>query len=228
MMAAIFTVSTFVATLFCVFLMASATEVVELTDSNFEHLTQASTGATTGDWLVAFSAPWCGHCKHLVPTWEEVAMELKGEVNVAKVDAIANSNLASRFSIRAFPMLKFFHQGSMYDYRGPRNAEQLLEFARGGYKNMPSAPVPVPPTFLGKIKLQLDEVTEGLQALCYQIVREVQAVYKGERPIDTPFIVMMTVIFLFFGVIVLSFAALFTGPVAPNGKRAKQSTKKNN
>jgi hypothetical protein len=93
---------------------------------------------------------------------------------------------------------------------------------------MPSAPVPVPPTFLGKIKLQLDEVTEGLQALCYQIVREVQAVYKGERPIDTPFIVMMTVIFLFFGVIVLSFAALFTGPVAPNGKRAKQSTKKNN
>lgn|SRR6056297_2023004 len=31
---------------------------------------------------------------------------------------------------QAFPMLKFFHQGSMYDYRGPRNAEQLLEFAR--------------------------------------------------------------------------------------------------
>lgn len=31
---------------------------------------------------------------------------------------------------QAFPMLKFFHQGSMYDYRGPRNVEQLLEFAR--------------------------------------------------------------------------------------------------
>jgi hypothetical protein len=28
-----------------------------LDDSNFEHLTQASTGATTGDWFVKFYAP---------------------------------------------------------------------------------------------------------------------------------------------------------------------------
>lgn len=57
-----------------------------LDDSNFEHLTQAATGATTGDWFIKFYAPWCGHCKRLVPAWNELATEVKGRVNVAKVD----------------------------------------------------------------------------------------------------------------------------------------------
>ena len=34
-------------------------EVVKLTDATFEELTQAATGATTGDWVVMFYAPWC-------------------------------------------------------------------------------------------------------------------------------------------------------------------------
>lgn len=38
--------------------VSGASEVVTLDDSNFEHLTQAATGATTGDWFVKFYAPW--------------------------------------------------------------------------------------------------------------------------------------------------------------------------
>ena len=33
-------------------------DVVELDEGNFEHLTQISTGATTGDWFIKFYAPW--------------------------------------------------------------------------------------------------------------------------------------------------------------------------
>jgi hypothetical protein len=47
----------FVAILVAVVCVASA-EVVQLDSKNFEHLTQAASGATTGDWLVKFYAPW--------------------------------------------------------------------------------------------------------------------------------------------------------------------------
>ena len=36
----------------------SSSAVVELTDATFEHLTQASSGSTTGDWFVEFYAPY--------------------------------------------------------------------------------------------------------------------------------------------------------------------------
>ena len=67
--------------------MDRPSEVVVLTNKNFEHDTQLSSGGTTGDWFVKFYAPWCGHCKKLEPDWEEVAYELKeeGRINVAKV-----------------------------------------------------------------------------------------------------------------------------------------------
>jgi hypothetical protein len=38
-------------------LAAARASVITLTDENFEHLTQASTGATTGTWFVKFYAP---------------------------------------------------------------------------------------------------------------------------------------------------------------------------
>jgi hypothetical protein len=38
-----------------------SSDVVVLTTENFEHLTQAATGATTGDWLIEFYAPWLFH-----------------------------------------------------------------------------------------------------------------------------------------------------------------------
>ena len=59
----------------------------ELTDLNFEHDTQATTGSTTGDWLILF----CEYerfekCRNYQPFWDELAGVLRGRVTVAYID----------------------------------------------------------------------------------------------------------------------------------------------
>mmetsp|Transcript_12450 Transcript_12450/g.18828 ORF Transcript_12450/g.18828 Transcript_12450/m.18828 type:complete len:136 (-) Transcript_12450:91-498(-) len=110
----------------------SASDVVTLTVANFDEQTKATTG-DNGSWLVEFYAPWCGHCKKLQPIWEELATNVKGSINVAKVDVTDNRDLGTRFGIKGFPTVKFFHEGSVYDYKGARTVAAFKEFVTDGF-----------------------------------------------------------------------------------------------
>jgi len=63
---------------------------------------------TTKDVLVKFYAPWCGHCKTLIPHWEEAAEKLSNNKNIviAKIDGTTNE--VPNIDIKSFPTLKFF------------------------------------------------------------------------------------------------------------------------
>ena len=60
--------------------------VGELTDSTFEHQTQAATGATTGDWLVMFFTSSCQLCNRLTAALETVACRHRGRSSVARIN----------------------------------------------------------------------------------------------------------------------------------------------
>ncbi|GAB0134951.1 hypothetical protein EsDP_00003303 [Epichloe bromicola] len=104
-------------------------EVVMLTDKTF-----AETVGSDKNVLVAFTAPWCGHCKTLAPIWESVALDFGSDKNVviAKVDAEApNSKAVTKENgVSSYPTIKWFPAGSKTGeaYSSARSEESLLDF----------------------------------------------------------------------------------------------------
>ncbi len=118
--------------------LVSCSQVVVLDSSNFEHQTQAA-----GDWLIQFYAP---SVLHLQAMFEEIAEVLKedGLVNVAKIDATKNTDVASRFNIRQVPSIIYISKGFVYQYTnaGESTTEDIVQFARSPYRRLDGTPVP--------------------------------------------------------------------------------------
>jgi thioredoxin 2 len=65
--------------------------------------------------LVDFWAEWCGPCRMLAPTIEQLAGELDGQARVAKLNIDENPRLASRFNVRSIPTMIIFKDGREVD-----------------------------------------------------------------------------------------------------------------
>ncbi|BFZ21065.1 hypothetical protein BsWGS_24104 [Bradybaena similaris] len=84
--------------------------------------------------FVMFYAPWCGHCKNIGPTWEELGriyntME-NSPVVISKVDCTVYRDLCAVHNIIGFPTLTLFSAGGSRHvrYKGRRNLESLKMF----------------------------------------------------------------------------------------------------
>jgi thioredoxin 1 len=65
--------------------------------------------------MVDFWADWCGPCKMLTPTVEEIARENTGKLTVVKLNVDDNMNIPSKFNIRSIPTLLVFKGGQVAD-----------------------------------------------------------------------------------------------------------------
>jgi thioredoxin 1 len=81
------------------------------TEQNFK----AEVLESTQPVLVDFWAEWCGPCRMIAPSIEELARDFAGKAKVVKVNVDDEQALASQYGIRSIPTLLFFQGGKVVE-----------------------------------------------------------------------------------------------------------------
>ncbi|CAD5112143.1 DgyrCDS1382 [Dimorphilus gyrociliatus] len=103
--------------------------VYHITVDNFEAFIQTYPSA-----LIMYYAPWCGHCKAMKPDFAAAAKMAK-EKNytgvLGAVDATVHPSLAQKASVRGYPTILYYENGSFSkSYTGGRKTDDLLQFLK--------------------------------------------------------------------------------------------------
>lgn len=84
---------------------------VEVTDATFDEVVLKSDKPV----LVDFWAAWCGPCRMLAPTVEELGNDFGEKVVIAKVDVDSNQEFAAKYGVRNIPTVLIFKGGEVVD-----------------------------------------------------------------------------------------------------------------
>jgi thioredoxin 1 len=79
----------------------------EVTDNNF----QAEVLESDKPVLVDFWAPWCGPCRVIAPSLEEISQEQGEELEIVKLNVDENQQTAARYQVLSIPTLILFKGG---------------------------------------------------------------------------------------------------------------------
>jgi thioredoxin 1 len=85
--------------------------IVEVTSATWDKEIVQAPGLV----MVDFWAVWCGPCRIIAPTVEELAKEYAGRVKVGKLNTDENPDVASKYKIMGIPTIIFFKNGEKVD-----------------------------------------------------------------------------------------------------------------
>ncbi len=86
---------------------------VTVTNDNF----QSEVLESTTPVVVDFWAEWCGPCKMIAPSLEEISNEMGDKVKIVKLNIDENPDLAAQFGVRSIPTLAMFKGGEVSDIK---------------------------------------------------------------------------------------------------------------
>eukprot|EP00931_Biecheleriopsis_adriatica_P047788 TRINITY_DN27575_c0_g2_i1.p1 TRINITY_DN27575_c0_g2~~TRINITY_DN27575_c0_g2_i1.p1 ORF type:complete len:161 (+),score=35.05 TRINITY_DN27575_c0_g2_i1:92-574(+) len=120
----------------------------KLTDETFEHLTQASTGMTTGSWVVLFRAKTCETCDAFEEVLENAEEELRESyVLPAVVHQEDSPGLWKRFRIGEVPTVLLLAKHKLYRF-GQDNLDVLNSVRRALDGELVGEEIPAEPSFV--------------------------------------------------------------------------------
>ena len=82
---------------------------VNVTDDNFDTEVLKSSKPI----VVDFWAEWCGPCKQIGPTLEEISNEMSNQVIIAKHNIDNEPNTPTKFGVRGIPTMLLFKEGEL-------------------------------------------------------------------------------------------------------------------
>ena len=99
---------------------------IAITKENFEQEVLTSTVPV----LVDFWAPWCGPCRMIAPTIDELSKEAEG-FKVCKINVDDNQELAVEYGVMSIPTLMVFKNGSVVNQSaGVKKKDAILEMLK--------------------------------------------------------------------------------------------------